>query len=72
MATIYYTKRFDSGVLKGLRSSVQSLTCLGEVNGRSEVQRCADAVYVGKRGKDIITGTRYTIVDASFQNYARS
>jgi hypothetical protein len=63
MTTIYFTKKFTSGILTGL-SAICSLTY-------PTATECADAIYVGKKGKDCLTGTRWIVTDASFQNYAR-
>lgn len=62
MKTIYFTKLFKSGVLKGLCHTSQA--------SFSELSSCA-LYKIGATGKDVITGTKWVIVDASFQKYAR-
>ena len=63
--TIYYSKRFDSGLLKGI-------TVHGSISFPAE---CFD--YYAKRfrkgttGHETITRAKFTITDASFQNYRR-
>lgn len=65
MATIYFTKRFDSGLLKGCH--VTSNISFPADRTPYYVRQFA----VGVKGKDCITKDRWTITDASFQNYAR-
>lgn len=61
MTTIYFTKTFTSGLLKGI----------SVVSNRSfpTVQKCADFAKIGRKGKDIITKDQWVITDRSFQNY---
>lgn len=67
MTTIYYTKHFESGLLKGL-----NLDCsITMPDDSATVQRYAKTFRTGHKGRDIITKARYTIIDASFQNYVR-
>lgn len=61
--TIYFTKRFTSGTLKGI-SVIQQVSC-------PTVERCAKVGRIGREGKDVITGAKWVITDSSFQNYRR-
>ena len=61
MHTIYYTKLFASGNLKGL-----SVNC----EFTASLPTCK-RIRLHSTGKDIITGARYEITDVSFQKYAR-
>jgi hypothetical protein len=63
MHHIYYSKTFITGILKGL--TVHSTLTY------PTVEHCAKAIYIGKQGRDCITGTKWIITDASFQNYSR-
>ena len=63
MTTIYFTKTFTSGNLKGL-SVPQKLSY-------PTVEQCAKVIHTGKTGKDIITKAKWIITDCSFQNYQR-
>ncbi len=67
MTTIYYTKRFDSGLLKGLTANCS----IPMPDDAETIQHYARKLHVGAKGRDVITKTRWTIVDASFQNYQR-
>ena len=67
MATIYFTKRFDSGVLKGLTYN----SAITFPDGEESLRHYTAAFHRGAKGRDAITKTRYTIIDASFQNYQR-
>ncbi len=62
-ATVYYTKRIDSGTLRGLLvpASLSYPT----------VAQAAKAVHIGKVVRPSRNGPGYTIVDASFQRYER-
>lgn len=62
LQTLYYSKRFDSGLLKGLTVH-QSVTA-----SESSLKH----LRVGSKGRDTITRSRWTIVDASYQNYVRN
>lgn len=64
LQTIYFTKRFDSGLLKGL--SVNTKVTLDRSNAW-----IIKHYSKGHKGKDVITGDKWTVTDASFQNYAR-
>lgn len=59
MQTIYYTKTFTSGLLKGI-SVTEKVT-------KSDVSFWR----IGRTGEDYGTRARWVITDASFQNYAR-
>lgn len=63
MQTIYFTKKFTSGNLKGI-SVVSNVSF-------ETVQRCADFAKIGRKGKDVLTNARWVITDRSFQNYQR-
>ena len=63
METIYYSKRFTSGNLKGI--VVHSKVTL------PTVKDCL-VFSVGKVGKDALTGARWIVVDSAFQNYRRN
>ena len=63
--TLYFTKRFLTGTLKGL--SVQ--THISFPADRTAYY--AKAFAKGTKGKEVITSNRYVITAASFQNYAR-
>ncbi len=61
LQTLYYSKRFTSGILTGLI-----------VHDRVTGSPCTlKAFSIGKCGSDIITDSAYIIVDASYQNYIR-
>jgi len=62
---LYFTKRFDSGLLQGL--SVHSSISFPA----SETVRYSKRFQRGATGRDLITKARWTITDASFQNYVR-
>lgn len=64
MNTIYFTKRFDSGILKGIAVKAQW-------TADRTPEQMARRIRKGKRGMDVITGARWTVTDASFQSYAR-
>lgn len=64
MNTIYFTKRFTSGLLTGL-SVVTAL------NADLPTEELAKIIHKGVRGKDAITGSKWIVTDASFQNYKR-
>ena len=60
--TLYYTKLFLSGPLKGLCANCSvTLPTVESFRGRWMLH---------SEGKDCITNDRYRIVDRSFQNYA--
>jgi hypothetical protein len=63
MTTIYFTKLFTAGPLKGL-------TYQDKATG-PDVATLAKFYRVGREVKKPIGGSPYRIVDASFQNYAR-
>ena len=65
MAIIYYTKRFTSGNLRGL--SVNLHVSFDD----KRTQQMAKRFRRGAIGSDAITGDKYVITDASFQNYVR-
>jgi len=65
MDTIYYTKRFTSGLLNGI--SVYGKLAFDPIRMAEVVKR----IHTGARGRDIFTKDRWVIVDASFQNYVR-
>jgi hypothetical protein len=62
MQTIYFTKTFTSGTLKGL-----------SVIGKGYIRKSEDiARYrIGAKGQDCMTRDKWIVTDASFQNYAR-
>lgn len=62
---IYYTKRFLSGMLKGLE--VPCSISFPKVSTADYAKR----YRVGVKGRDCLTESRFLIVDASFQNYQR-
>ncbi len=61
LQTLYYSKRFTSGILTGLivHDLVTGSPCT------------LKAFAIGTRGRDIITDSAYIIVEASYQNYIR-
>lgn len=61
LQTIYFTKQFTSGPLKGL-AVTQSVT--GSPVTLAKFRK-------GETGRDIMTRDRWVITDASFQNYVR-
>lgn len=64
MITLYFTKEFTGGVLKGLRFN-ESMRFANE-------KLAADwATWARKGCKKPIGGWPYKIIDASFQNYTR-
>ena len=63
MKTIYFTKQFTSGTLKGL--------CVPGKFYAETVDACAKRIYRGAKGKDILTHDKWVVVDCSFQNYQR-
>jgi len=65
ITTIYFTKKFLSGCLKGLEHTTALKVDSTRVPAVSKRYR------VGKRGTDCITKHRWIITDASFQNYSR-
>ncbi len=62
LQTIYFSKLFTSGLLKGITVHGQQLT-----GSLARVAR----IRIGAKGRDAVTGAKFTIVDASFQSYAR-
>jgi hypothetical protein len=58
--TIYYTKLFTSGNLKGIVVHQKISTSF------------PDDFRKGKTGKDLFTKDKWIIVDASYQNYIRN
>lgn len=64
--TIYFTKRFTSGTLKGI-SVVAHIEFPNEQVGYYAGKFCK-----GISGRDCITKDRWIITDASFQNYKRN
>ena len=64
METVYFTKEFTKGFLKGIRI-IESISF-------PTVEDCARFAVVGREVKKPIGGSPYKIVDASFQNYSRS
>lgn len=63
MTTIYFTKRFLTGLLKGL-SYKTSITF-----DTARLAKMAKAYRRGAHGSDCLTGTKWIITDASFQSY---
>ena len=64
MQTIYFTKFFTAGVLKGLT--------INEKVSFPTVEACVDYVRRGAKGiKKPLGGSPYKIIDWSFQSYAR-
>lgn len=61
LQTLYYSKRFTSGLLKGL-------TVHNHLTASPKTLR---SFRIGTIGRDALTRDRYVIVDASFQNYVR-
>jgi len=59
--TIYFSKLFLSGDLKGI-------TVHSQLTGSPSTCR---RIQIHKEGKDIITKARYRIVDAAYQKYTR-
>ena len=59
MQTLYYSKQFMSGRLAGC--VVHQQVTASDVS----------FWHIGRKGKDALTGARWTIVDASYQKYAR-
>ena len=62
MNTIYFSKRFLSGTLKGL-------TVHQSVTGSP---RTLASFVKGHTGRDAVTRAKFVIVDASYQNYVRN
>lgn len=64
MQTIYFTKRFTDGLLKGL--------CVIASASFNSIEEAATYAKIGRKGKDKF-GLRspWIIVDRSFQNYKR-
>lgn len=62
-ATIYYTKRIETGTLRGMLVHA-SLTY-------PTAAMAARSVYIGKVVRASRNGPGYTVVDASFQRYER-
>lgn len=63
MHTIYFTKLFTGGVLKGL-------TYHDQATG-ADVTALAKQFRIGREIRRPVCGSPYRIVDASFQKYAR-
>ncbi len=63
--TIYFTKRFVSGILIGLAVN-SSITFDGKF-----LAKMAKRYARGSKGRDCITGDKWIVTDASFQNYVR-
>lgn len=61
LQTIYFAKTFTSGKLKGL--AVQ-----GSITGTPLFLR---GFRLHATGRDMVTGSRWVITDASFQSFAR-
>ena len=61
IARLYFSKRFTSGLLKGI-------TIHGSVYGPPITLK---HFAIGTKGHDWHSGAKWVIVDASFQNYAR-
>ena len=59
MDTIYYTKLFLTGNLKGISINTQVITDFPMKYAK------------WTKGKDVITGDKFQITCASFQNYSR-
>jgi hypothetical protein len=67
LSTLYYTKHFVSGCLKGI-SIIEHFTF-----DKSRIDEITKFVNRGKYGRPLTdyTGNKYNITDAAFQNYAR-
>lgn len=64
MVTIYFTKQFTGGLLKGL-------THTGSMQFVS-IERASEWVSWARKGcRKPIGGSPYKVIDASFQNYQR-
>jgi len=62
--TIYFTKEFTDGILKGIRVFAWA--------SFPTVAQCAEYATLGRKGKDKLgLRSRWIIVDRSFQNYQR-
>ncbi len=61
LQTLYYSKRFTSGLLKGLTVHQSVTASMSSLKG----------IHIGATGKDYGTCAKWIIVDASFQNYVR-
>ncbi len=61
LQTVYYSKLFTSGTLKGL--TVHQSVCASPSTLKG--------IRIGAKGSDCITRAKWIIVDASYQNYIR-
>jgi len=64
MVTLYFTKQFTGGLLKGIR--------ITESMRFASPELASEWVAWARKGcKKPIGGSPYKVIDASFQNYAR-
>ena len=65
LTTIYFTKRFTSGLLTGI--SVNARVSFDQARLATMAKRYTR----GSKGRDCLTGDKWIVTDASFQNYVR-